>query len=56
MSTLRLFLFGAVAVAFLVFVFFPLWMKWAEWCGFGQGWPFRDKLQTLFGDTKKPKK
>jgi hypothetical protein len=27
-------------------------LKWAEWCGFGKGFPHRTRIQTLFDDRK----
>jgi len=33
--------------------FMWLMIKWAEWCGFGQGFPFHTKIQTLFGSKRK---
>jgi len=44
-----------IAVLFAGWAALVLWLflKWAEFVGFGKGWPTRFKIQKLFSNDKK---
>jgi hypothetical protein len=52
METLKTVAFSILACLGVV-AFFRLWTKWAEWIGYGKGFPRPTKIQTLLGDQTK---